>query len=50
MACPSTLKMVDKEILKKSLKEIGGQVSREWSENCTHLCMSSVIITEKVFF
>lgn len=48
MACPSTLKMVDKEILKKSLKEVGGQVSRDWSEDCTHLCMSSVTVTEKV--
>ncbi|VVC39420.1 Hypothetical protein CINCED_3A021705 [Cinara cedri] len=48
VACPSTLKMVDKEILKKSLKEVGGQVSRDWSEDCTHLCMSSVTVTEKV--
>lgn len=48
VACPSTLKMADKDLLKKSLEEIGGHVIREWSELCTHLCMNSVTVTEKV--
>lgn len=48
VACPSTLKMADKDILKNSLSKIGAQVIREWSEQCTHLCMNSVTVTEKV--
>lgn len=40
--------MADKDILKNSLSKIGAQVTREWSEQCTHLCMNSVTVTEKV--
>ncbi|XP_025201439.1 nibrin [Melanaphis sacchari] len=48
IVCPSTLKMADKEILKNLMEKIGGQVSRDWSEKCSHLCMNSVTVTEKV--
>jgi len=48
VACPSTLKMTDKEILKNSMIKLGGKVTREWSEQCTHLCMNTITVTEKV--
>ena len=48
IACPSTLRTADKEILKNVMTKIGGQVSRDWSEQCSHLCMNSVTVTEKV--
>jgi len=46
--CPSTLKTADKEILKNQMTTIGGRLSREWTEQCSHLCMNSVTVTEKV--
>jgi len=48
MACPSTLRTAEKEALKLLMTTIGKQVSRDWSVECTHLCMNSVTVTEKV--
>ncbi|XP_060841916.1 uncharacterized protein LOC132922421 [Rhopalosiphum padi] len=48
IVCPSTLKMADKEILKNLMEKIGGQVSRDWSGKCSHLCMNTITVTEKV--
>ncbi|CAH1723325.1 unnamed protein product [Aphis gossypii] len=48
IVCPSTLKSAEKEILRNLMAKIGGEVSRDWSENCSHLCMNSVTVTEKV--
>ncbi|XP_050431939.1 nibrin [Adelges cooleyi] len=47
ITCPSTLNRADKETLKDLVTKLGGQISTEWSENCTHLCMNSISITEK---
>lgn len=40
--------MADKEILKKSVMTFGGQVTNNWTDQCTHLCMNFITITEKV--
>ncbi|KAL4120479.1 hypothetical protein QTP88_013165 [Uroleucon formosanum] len=48
MACPSTLRTAEKEALKHLMTTIGGRVSRDWSIECSHLCMNSVTVTEKV--
>lgn len=40
--------MADKEILKRTVSVFGGQVTRDWSDQCTHLCMQTITITEKV--
>lgn len=48
VVCPSTLRMADKEILKTSVLVFGGQVTRDWSDQCTHLCMRTITVTEKV--
>lgn len=42
------MKVAEKDILKKSVTKIGGKVSRDWSDQCTHLCMNSITVTEKV--
>lgn len=47
--CPSTLKNADKEILKNYVIKLGGQVTNNWTDQCTHLCMNSITITEKVY-
>lgn len=48
LVCLSTLKKADKEILMEALNPIGGKITREWTDQCTHLCMNSIIVTEKV--
>uniref|UniRef100_A0A2S2PZZ5 Nibrin n=1 Tax=Sipha flava TaxID=143950 RepID=A0A2S2PZZ5_9HEMI len=48
LVCPSTLRRNDKEILKNALNPIGGEITHEWTNQCTHLCMNSIIVTEKV--
>lgn len=48
IVCPSTLKSAEKEILRNLMAKIGGEVSRDWSDKCSHLCMNSVTVTEKV--
>lgn len=48
VVCPSTLKVADKDILRKTLAKIEGQITCDWSKQCTHLCMNSIIVTEKV--
>jgi len=40
--------MADKDVLKKMLTKIHGQVTRDWTEQSTHLCMNSITVTEKV--
>lgn len=48
VVCPSTLKTYEKDELKNMITSFGGRVERNWSEECTHLCMNSVTVTEKV--
>lgn len=35
-------------MLKKTLTKLKGKVIRNWSEECTHLCMNAITVTEKV--
>jgi len=48
VVCPSTLGTLEKRKLTDMIESFGGQISRNWSEECTHLCMNSVTVTEKV--
>ncbi|XP_050537629.1 nibrin [Daktulosphaira vitifoliae] len=47
IVCPSTLTKPDKDNLKKLMTKLGGIMVREWSDECVHLCMNSITITEK---
>jgi len=48
VVCPSTLRSIEKDMLTHLLTKLGGRVAPYWSEECSHLCMNSVTVTEKV--
>lgn len=48
VVCPSSINRSDKENLANVITKIGGKITKEWSEECTHLCMNTISVTEKV--
>lgn len=48
VVCPSSMNNVNKQSLNNMVTKIGGKIIKEWSEQCTHLCMVAITVTEKV--